>query len=157
MRRALMVSSLALAMIAPAAVAQFPGELYLGGGVQHNRLDGDWDNATGYQFFGGYLFPGVPGLMRFGGELGYRDSGDFSQSGVSDVVFEGVWASGVVRVPFTPSLSALGRVGWDFGDEDGLLYGAGIAYRMNVALSLRGEYVVRDETDSLQANVVIHF
>ena len=36
-----------------------------------------------------------------------------------------------------------------------LMFGGGVGYQANEKLEMRGEYVVRDEIDSLQFNVVI--
>jgi hypothetical protein len=139
------------------AIAQYQqGDFYLGAGVTHNRLSG-WDNATGYQIFGGFEPRMAFGPLRLGAELGYMDSGDFSQTGQADFAADGVWVSAVGRFPVTPQINALARLGWDFGDDDGFLWGAGLGFRVNPAFEIRGEYVARDNIDSIQANAVIHF
>ncbi|RFA31100.1 hypothetical protein CAI21_00035 [Alkalilimnicola ehrlichii] len=130
-------------------------DFYAGGGITRNQLSG-WDDATGFQFFGGYNLPVETGLVDLSVELGYADSGDFESNG-QETNADGLWLTGVARYPVTPEFGILGRLGADFGDDDGLMFGIGAGYRVNVAFEIRGEYVVRDETDSLQANFVVHF
>ena len=68
---------------------------------------------------------------------------------------KGVWSTAVISYPVNGKLSVLGRAGLDFGDDDGFMFGAGMGYQANEKLEMRGEYVVRDNIDSLQFNVVI--
>jgi hypothetical protein len=55
-----------------------------------------------------------------------------------------------------PKVELLGRAGYDFGDDDGFLFGIGGGYIVNKNLKLRLEYVWRDNVDSLQFNVVFY-
>ncbi len=141
-----------LAASLPTAAAPMLGGIYGGGGLSYNWLDDD--GALGYQVFAGFE-PVLAGLgpLRLGGELGYRGSGSFDDGGAR----EGVWAGGHARAALLPGLSVLGRLGWDFGDESGVLYGVGVGHQVNPLLEVRGDFVVRDETDSLQLNLILRY
>ncbi len=76
-----------------------------------------------------------------------------SASGVDDELGLQVFAGYELDSQFR----LLGRLGVDFGDDDGLMVGAGLGYAFNRQLEVRGEYVARDNIDSLQANVVYRF
>jgi len=47
-----------------------------------------------------------------------------------------------------------GRLGLGIGDDDGLMYGVGPGHDLTEKVAIRGEYVLRDEVDSLQLNFV---
>lgn len=139
------------------------GGLYLGAGVSNNELDGFSGDATGYQVFAGYSLDMIKlGALKSAVEVGYMNSGDFEQcvnipffgNVCSEGSIDGVWANYVVSYDFAPSVSGLGRVGLDFGDDDGLMVGAGIGFKLAPKVELRGEYVLRDHIDSLQANLL---
>jgi len=40
------------------------------------------------------------------------------------------------------------------GDDSGLMFGAGLSLGINARMDLRGEYVIRDDVDSLQLNLI---
>lgn len=98
------------------------------------------------------------------GALDQNVVGSYSQGSVSATV-SGFWISGVVSYPVSEFTNAewakkvdlLGRVGLDFGDDDGLLYGVGAEYSLSEQWAVRGEYVLRSNINSLQANVVYKF
>ena len=135
--------------------------IYLGGGISENDVGvSGFDDATGFQLFGGYELPvKIPGA-KLAVEVGYWDSGDFDGRGVFFVPVsesaEGLWANGVISLHLNRSLDLIGRAGFDFGDDDGFMIGVGIGVKLNKQFELRGEYVERDETDSLQFNIVYH-
>lgn len=161
--------ALAMALMAVMGIAEArgynQGGFYIGGGISSNDLDG-WDkNATGFQFFGGYDLDMVKlGTLKSAVEVGYMDSGDFEncyfdffgQKFCPKTSAEGLWANYVVGYDFTPVVSGIGRVGFDFGDDDGFMFGAGLGFNVAPQVEIRGEYVVRDHIDSLQANFVYH-
>jgi hypothetical protein len=131
---------------------------YAGGGINRNEIDSE--SALGYQVFAGYQFATRFGDARPALEVGYWDSGDIDVStpaGDREVNATGIWATGVIEVPLGDRFSLFGRAGYDFGDDDGLMGGGGLGYRFTENVSLRGEVVVRDDTDSLQANAVYWF
>lgn len=148
----------AIATLSTSAVA---GDLYGGAGLSSNSADGFDDNATGFQFFIGYDLKGVKlGTGRVAVEAGYMDSGDFEVcnpfyclSGSA----EGLWGTGVVFLPVANQLDFIGRLGLDIGDDDGVMFGVGLGYAIDAKLQLRGEYVIRDNIDSLQANLAVRF
>ena len=161
--------ALAMALMAVMGIAEArgynQGGFYIGAGISDNDLDGFGDNATGFQFFGGYDLDMVRlGALKSAVEVGYMDSGDFEEC--VNVPFvgnvcgkdsaQGLWANYVVGYDFTPVVSGIGRVGFDFGDDDGFMFGAGLGFNVAPQFEIRGEYVVRDHIDSLQANFVYH-
>jgi hypothetical protein len=127
--------------------------LYLGGGISSNDSGVSFlDDGTGFQFFGGYDLPVKISGAKLAVEVGYWDSGDFDPAGSAD----GLWANGVISLHLSRDVDLLGRAGFDFGDDDGFMIGIGIGVKMNRQIELRGEFVQRDETDSLQFNIAYH-
>ena len=132
-------------------------DVAIGAGIVRNSIDlpaifgGDQDE-TGFQFFVGFdlrkvnLMDGVNTSV----EVGYMDYGfDGGNSG-------GLWATAVVDGDISGSLNWLGRLGFDFGDDDGIMFGAGLGLELNTKTEMRFEYVIRDEIDSLQFNLYYH-
>jgi hypothetical protein len=91
-------------------------------------------------------------------ELGYLNTGnmEFDTQVGSRVATRasGVWLSGVARVPVSYGWEALARLGGDFGDDAGLLLDVGAAVELTRDVKLRVEYVVRENIDALQLNVI---
>jgi len=133
--------------------------LFFGGGLSQNSIS-NFDNATGFQVFGGYNFPAIVRNFYVDAEAGYMDTGKFKSSfpiaGAVETKAKGLWGSGVARYMVAPQVELLGRLGYDFGDDDGVMVGIGAGYIVNKSLKLRLEYVVRDTVDSLQFNVVFY-
>lgn len=121
----------------------------IGVGISDNSVSGPGGDETGYQIFGAYdldqvnLMEGVNSSLEFG----YMDYG---YNGDSD----GIWGTYVVDGPISGQLGWLARLGMDFGDDSGVMVGAGIAFNMNAKTAFRIEYVVRDDIDSLQFNLL---
>jgi len=121
---------------------------YLGGGLGFNS------GATGFQLFGGYDFDFIINEdISTAVELGYMDSGDFGNNNDA----KGLWVAAVESVPLTSKVDMLVRLGIDFGDDDGILFGAGLQYKFNTKAAFRVEHVVRENINSLQANVLFKF
>ncbi|HEX5513307.1 MAG TPA: outer membrane beta-barrel protein [Gammaproteobacteria bacterium] len=162
MKKLAMAAGLALGIASGSALAQGFNQdnLYAGAGISLNSLSG-FDDAVGFQIFGGYKLDTLNlDPVKLAVEVGYMDSGDFEANywfGKVEANVSGVWASAVASYPLTPELNLLGRLGLDFGDDDGLLLGAGVGYTVSKEIELRAEYVIRDNVDSLQANFVYHF
>lgn len=142
-------------------------DAWAGGGLNQNSLSG-WDSAMGFQFFGGLDLSSLVEVdPRFGlaAEVGYFDSGEFEtttstffgNSTTLTMEASGLWTTAVASWSFTPEFYALGRAGLDFGDDDGLMIGGGAGYRITDQLDVRGEMVMRDNIDSLQANILYRF
>ena len=93
--------------------------------------------------------------MDSGSFTAKRFSPDASASVSSSA--DGVWLSVVESVPLSSNFEALARLGLDFGDDDGLLVGAGMGYHFNRNFTLRTEYVARDAINSFQFNLLYHF
>jgi len=122
--------------------------IYLGGGLGFNS------GANGFQFFGGYDFDFIINEdISTAVELGYMDTGDFG----NDTNAKGVWLAVVESVPLSSKTDMLVRLGVDFGDDDGLMFGAGLQYKFNTKAAFRVEHVVRENINSLQANVLFKF
>jgi hypothetical protein len=158
----LMTGVLLLLLISGAASARQlfdTSKIYFGGGLSSNDLSG-FDNAIGWQIFGGLPLDLQLGTGDLSIEVGYMDSGEFEQNippfGTITTEAKGIWATGVGKWPVGKNLSIIGRLGFDFGDDDGLMLGGGVGYSVAKNLDLRGEYVIRDNIDSLQFNVVYY-
>ena len=159
-----------LVTASPLAAAQSSismDDAWVGGGLSQNSLSG-WDSAMGFQFFGGLDLSSlvdVDPAFGLAAEVGYWDSGEFETTtsnffGNSTTLTtdaSGLWSTAVASWEFTPEFYALGRAGLDFGDDDGLMIGGGAGYRITDQIDVRGEYVIRDNIDSLQANVLYRF
>jgi len=132
-------------------------KLYLGGGLGYNDIG--YDEALGFQLFAGLPIPVKMGKARLLGEVGYMDSGNFDRnvggSGTSSAKAQGIWANAVIEIPVGEKINLLARAGLDFGDDDGLMIGGGIGIPAGNQMDIRFEYVVRENIDSLQANLVI--
>jgi hypothetical protein len=61
----------------------------------------------------------------------------------------------VADLPLNQNVSAIGRLGLDIGDDDGVMIGFGLGFPMSQKTDLRVEYVIRDNIDSFQLNLVI--
>lgn len=140
------------------------GEFYVGGGMNYNDLDYyAYDEALGFQFFGGYDFHyRLGGRINTAVEVGYMNSGDFDNAypyyyRYRDYDVDGLWATGVFSLPVNSQFEFLGRLGLDFGEDDGVMAGIGAGFGVGRKADLRVEYVVRDVLDSLQANFVLKF
>jgi hypothetical protein len=131
------------------------GKLFFGGGVSSNSVSNS-DSATGFQIFGGYGFGEVSPKVFIDAEVGYMDSGTMSRSGQADAKAKGLWANGVGRFMVAESVELIARLGLDFGDDDGLMFGVGAGYLLSKKAKLRLEYVQRDKVDSVQFNFVYH-
>jgi hypothetical protein len=135
--------------------------LYFGGGIGINDLSG-YDDANGFQVFAGYDLDYRLGKASLAGEVGYMDSGDFEQDlvvpgfgrfGTVETDASGLWTTGVISLP-VGAVDLIGRAGLDFGDDDGFMIGGGVGIDLSREWELRFEYVMRDNVDSLQANIV---
>lgn len=137
--------------------------LYFGGGLGSNSASGV-DNGTGYQFFGGYQLDMVKiSKIDSAVEVGYMDTGKMKSCVTfplpigevcNDGAAKGLWATYVASYKFNKEVSGIARLGLDFGDDDGLMYGLGVDYKFAKQMALRGEYVKRQHITSLQVNFV---
>lgn len=136
--------------------------LYVGGGLSHNRVDneafnGDVESASGWQFFGG-IKAGERNGFDLAVEVGYMQTEDFYSNTDSDLA--GVWVSGLAKKTLTeidPRLSAIARMGVDLGDDDGLFMGFGAELRVHPKVFIRGEYLNKDISQSYQLNAGYEF
>jgi len=123
----------------------------IGAGISDNSISRPRDDEIGFQFFAAYdlnqvnLMEGVTSAIEFG----FMDFG-FSRDDT------GIWASYVVDGTISGQFGWLAQVGFDIGDDSGLLVGAGVNFALDEKIDLRAEYVVRDEVDSLQFNFLYH-
>jgi len=164
-RSALLMVSMLFAGPVFAAQSGFDSsKLYFGAGLSQNDVSGS-SNGTGYQFFGGYGLGPVAKNINLDLELGYMDTGnmdvDVSVSAFGTTISasgsaraKGLWSTVVGRFALNPQFDLLGRVGFDFGDDDGLMFGVGGGYNYDKRTQLRLEYVERDNVNSLQFNLV---
>lgn len=134
-------------------------KVYFGGGLSSNSVPGA-SNGTGFQFFGGYDLPVKLGKGQLSVEAGYMDTGDMKTPASlffpgQDQSASGLWATAVYSLPLQKNLNLVARSGLDIGDDDGLMFGAGVGYMLNPKMEIRGEYVMRHTVDSLQVNFVM--
>lgn len=136
-------------------------DIYVGGGLSSNSASG-LDSAMGFQIFAGVPLNVDLGSVNSAVEVGYMDSGKM-EACVNVPFFgnvcggdnaTGIWANYVATMPLSGQLYGVGRLGLDFGDDDGLMYGIGVGHGIDDKLDVRGEYVARDNINSLQLNVV---
>ena len=132
--------------------------VYVGGGFGFNNIPG-FGSARGFQFFAGYDFDfKLNEDISTAVEIGYMDSGNFKRfNGVSGDDATGLWASAVESVPLSSKTDMLVRLGYDFGDDDGLLLGAGMQYKFDTKVAFRMEYVARENINGLQVNLLVKF
>lgn len=151
--RAAVIGLIAMAL-STVAVAQGldTSKLFFGAGLSSNDVSGS-DNATGFQIFGGYGFGEVTKNVFIDAEVGYMDTGKMTKGGVN-VDAKGLWANGVGRLMVTPSVELIGRLGLDFGDDDGFMAGIGAGLLVTKNFKLRLEFVQRDDVNSVQFNFV---
>jgi opacity protein-like surface antigen len=163
--RLLAIACLALGMSGVEAAQGLDSKkLFFGAGLSSNSMSGT-DSALGYQFFGGYNFGEVQHRLNLDLEVGYMDTGNMKSTVCLPLVgcvsteakAKGLWSTAVARYSLSPSIELLGRLGYDFGDDDGLMFGVGLGFPMSKQLTLRGEIVERDHVESLQFNAVFHF
>ena len=133
--------------------------IYFGGGLGFNSLPGV-GSSRGFQFFGGYdlkliLNEDISSAL----EIGYTDSGKFEQftAAPKTDAAKGIWLSMVESVSLSNKADMLARLGYDFGDDDGLLLGAGMQYKFDTKVAMRMEYVTREHVNGFQVNVLVKF
>lgn len=141
----------------PSNTALDTRRLYYGTGLSVNTLvNTRW--GVGAQVLTGYDTGLAVGRMALDVELGYLNTGNmkFDTQIGSRVATRaaGVWLSSVARVLVRHGWEALGRLGGDFGDDAGLLLGVGAAVELTGEVKLRVEYVLRENIDALQLNVI---
>lgn len=161
MRRLTIIPLLMLSSVVQADILDL-NKLYVGAGFSSNSID-NFESAIGYQLVAGYDLDFKLAEFSTAIELGYMDSGDFDYSlnvpgnptNISGSIdgASGVWSSAVAKYQINKDFGFLARLGYDFGDDDGIIYGAGVDYKFSPSFDLRGEYVVRNEIDSLQVNL----
>ncbi len=150
------------AMVTPVQ-AQLEGldaeRFYVGAGLTFNSLP-DVGSARGLQLIGGYEFEyKINDDITSALEIGLMDTGDFesiNKPGKADDV-SGLWISTLQSVPLSSKTDMLARLGYDFGDDDGLLLGMGMQYKFDTKVALRMEYIAREHMTSLQVNVRFKF
>lgn len=122
-------------------------KLSIGGGISDNSV-GRVDES-GFQVFAAYdldqvnVMDGVHSSLEFGVmDYGFRRDST------------GIWGNYVIEAGINQSINWLGRAGLDIGDDSGLMFGIGLGFGLNEQADFRIEYVVRDDVDSLQFNLL---
>jgi hypothetical protein len=137
-------------------------KLYIGAGLNHNRIDsssmfgGSDGDANGFQLFAGYEYGNRNGF-DLATEFGLIQTDNF-YSGGDDA--DGIWAAGVISkgLPEIDSnLAGLLRIGYGINGDDGIFMGFGAQYRIRPQSVVRLEYVNKDLTQSYQLNAVYEF
>jgi opacity protein-like surface antigen len=158
----MLISSAALSAQGSSITLQ-TSSFYLGGGLGFNSHLGG--RSVGYQILGGYEFAGrLNGDISTAIELGYMDTDNFETKNLNNGATStsnqeaiGVWLNVVETFPIGKRVEGIARLGLDFGDDDGIMVGAGMAYNFNRNWALRSEYVIREAVDSFQFNLLYGF
>ena len=163
----LMASMVLMCGFAANAQAEFnQNKLYAGGGVAFNKTSSAFntdENAIGFQFFGGYDLDEEITLtdnIGFAVEVGYTSSGEFEIGSCpfcSKFTLDGLWVNAVADYKIDEEFSFLNRLGYDLGDDDGVMMGMGVEYNIDANIALRGEIVMRGAYKSFQANALYRF
>ena len=159
----LMLFSSAAAAAQGGSITLQTSSFYLGGGLGFNAYAGG--RSVGYQFLGGYEFAGkLNGDISTAIELGYMDTDNFESKNLntgatssSNQEAKGMWLTVVESFPISQRVEGIARLGLDFGDDDGIMVGAGMGYNFNRHWALRSEYVIREAVDSFQFNLLYGF
>ena len=136
---------------------------YIGGGLGFNGHKNG--RSVGYQFLDGYQFAGkLNSDISNAIELGYMNTDNFESKTLpegttnsSTEEAKGFWLNYVGSYPIGNKVEGLWRLGLDFGDDDGIMAGAGMGYNFNRHWALRTEYVIRESVDSFQFNLLYGF
>ncbi len=137
-------------------------KLYAGAGFNNNRIDTSTIGATdgkasGIQVFAGYEY-GQRNGFDIAAEAGLIQTGEFYNGGNNDA--DGIWAAAVVSKDLPEvddKLSALIRLGFGLGGDDGLLMGFGAQYKVQSQTFIRLEYLNKDISQSYQVNAIYKF
>ncbi len=153
-----------------AAAHCISNKLYAGAGLTFNAIDNYENDATGFQIFGGYClnFNKQNPHVRSAIEIGYMDSGDFKRDALvkqgnvtylttQSTSYEGLWMNLVGEFRIDQRVHLLGRIGFDTGDDDGIMAGFGLGLNISKSSQLRVEYVARDQISSTQINFLNGF
>jgi len=134
--------------------------LYVGGSFSNNVIDSPFGggsvDAFGISAFAGYELDNDIEQVMTAVEAGYSQTEDFTRN--NDI--NGLWVSAVAQKQLPeidPRLSAMARIGIDFGDDDGIFMGAGAAFRIIEQVEVRAEYINKDATTVYQASGVFKF
>lgn len=169
MKKIMGLAAAAALVFSSSVMAEFDMEkVYAGGGLAYNSLDVSGpDSAIGFQGFAGYNLSEIVEISDEIGlsvELGWASSGDFEQCvnfGFGETCAsssaDGLLATGLVDYGINDEIKALGRIGFDLGDDDGLVFGFGAEYKINDQVSARAEYLIHDGYKGFQLNGVYYF
>jgi len=157
-----------------------PEKMYFSLGATVSKLDEDgFSSASGYQISAGYDLPfKLADAVHTAVEVGYMNSGKFDAkptlvgtsivtpeseeldsfrvSGVASLSFADLTKMAGVSVSDPSSFELFARLGYDFGDDDGIIYGAGVEYEFSEAFSINGEIVVGSEVNTGILNLTYH-
>jgi len=168
MKRTLLAMLVAASSSAMAEQAvQLPQGFYAGGGINYNDLDlssvadgASNETATGIQLFAGLpLANNIEGFNTFA-EAGYFRTSEFDFGPGLEETVTGIWGAAVMTKDLNeinPNLYALGRIGIDLGDDDGIFMGIGAGYKINEKVDVRAEFVNKDLITSYQLNALYRF
>ena len=74
------------------------------------------------------------------------------KNGKTETDARGLWTTAVASLPLNNNMNLLGRLGLDLGDDDGIMLGIGTHFHLQNRRAIRGEFVIRDDVDSIQFN-----
>ena len=169
MKKLMGLAAAAALVFSSSVMAEFDmAKVYVGGGAAYNSPDSSGlDSAIGFQGFAGYDMADIVEIsdeVGFAVEVGYALSGDFEIKNCTANAFfscaagssDGLWSTAVFDYAINDEIKAIGRIGYDFADADGLMFGAGVQYGLNEQMAVVGEYVIRDIHKGIQANFIYY-
>ena len=131
--------------------------LFYGAGVGMNKVS-TTDPGVGVQVFIGY----DPGYqikkLKLDFEVGFMTTGDMKfKHPVGNRIAtraNGIWGTATAHLPLLSSFELLARFGGEMGDDAGPLAGVGLGLITGKQIEFRLEYVIRENIDSAQLNIV---
>lgn len=149
MKKLLILSLLALSNT---AMAFDSDEIYFGGGLSSDAVNGTNLDGNSIVVFGGTPLDYDIGEFTTAFELGYIMLADVDGCSACDLG-EILSFTGLASMEVADQINVLGRVGYLMALEDGVdsevQFGAGAEYVINDNFSARGEYLIAGDLDSM--------
>lgn len=126
--------------------------LGFGGGFGSASVSEFTESKSVIQLYATYRTDGMYGMgsdsYSLSAELGYID--------VSDTSRDGFWLTPMVAWHATDRIDMLFRAGLEYGDDLGVVFGAGVSYQLERNMAVRLELVEHPNASTFQVNVVYY-
>ncbi len=148
---------------------QHKNNIYVGAGMGSYSL-GSFDDSFSYQLVAGYNLDYKLkdyNEISFAVEAGYAQA-DWEKT-VSGYVYttrysykvstemSSFWGALVANYPINDKFTTGVSLGYDLGDDDGLMYGINGTYKVHPLFDVRADYLIRQNVNALTANVIYKF